>query len=671
MDNSLVSKIRKVPLIYIWATIIGLFVLATGLLSSRFFSNIAREDEIDRITEQSKLIASVVDPEEVAQYHADYSDTLNPGYNKLRDYFLGFCSQMQDVRYIYLFGQKQNKIFFYLDTEVDRHKLGAKRNTAAPGEIYTDAPAEFYTVFKNRQALAVKPYSDQWGSFVTVLVPVIDKKNQVVAAIGVDVEISTWNKTLQSKRMFPIVVSLVFISLIILISVFLRIRIDIQTETLEMYGRFESLLSNSKQAMVLFSLDFRVLYFNRKASRIAEVFLNGSLKTGKRITDLIKNEEFKTRFIYSTQSLLTDNHIQEEIASQNKFYSFIYNYIQQTETEEPFVFLTIEDITKKRDQNDEMAVLLAEQSFLSEQYKYAVFLVNHELKILQSNSWVQERTGFSASALNGKYLDILMESDSLEQLIKEIEKSQSGTVYSIEMVIHYKSNYLSEGVSRLTKIIPVKSSSNKARYLFFCTDSAMINEPLIKAEAELDSALTIIDDLPGFVYRCKNDSFWTMLYLSRGFEHITGYAIEDVLNNNRFSFNDIIVPEYQESLVFKWQQSILNRSVFEEKYEIITATGECKWVWERGYALFDDDANVTELHGFITDVNDLQKSYRLVEDESATLKSYIDYAPQGMMQIDADMNIIRANFSALALVGYDLDFVRSRKNVIFYSSRLL
>ena len=193
----------------------------------------------------------------------------------------------------------------------------------------------------------------------------------------------------------------------------------------------------------------------------------------------------------------------------------------------------------------------------------------------------------------------------------------------------------------------------------------MINEPLIKAKAELDSALTIIDDLPGFVYRCKNDRFWTMLYLSRGFEHITGYAIEDVLNNSRFSFNDIIVPEYQESLAFKWQQSIFNRSVFEGKYEIITATGECKWVWERGYALFDDDANVTELHGFITDVNDLQKSYRLIEDESATLKSYIDYAPHGMMQIDTDMNIIRANFSVLALVGYDLDFVRSQKMSFF------
>ena len=128
MNNSLVSKIRKVPLIYIWATIIGLFVLATGLLSSRFFSNIAREDEIDRITKQSMLIASVVSPEDIAQYHADYSDTLNPEYNKLRNYFLGFCSQMPDARYIYLFGQKQNKIFFYLDTEFDHNKLAAKRS---------------------------------------------------------------------------------------------------------------------------------------------------------------------------------------------------------------------------------------------------------------------------------------------------------------------------------------------------------------------------------------------------------------------------------------------------------------------------------------------------------------------------------------------------------------
>jgi PAS domain S-box-containing protein len=655
------SRIRKVPIIYVWATIIALFVLFTGLMSSRFFTNIAKEDEIEKIRKQGELIASVVKPEDLGQFKADSSDILNPKYNELKSYFVGFCTRMNDIRYIYLFGKQQNKIFFYLDTEAERYKSGAKRGTAFPGEVYTDAPPEFDSVFASHQALVVNPYSDQWGSFISVLVPIIDKQNNIIAAIGVDVEVSQWEKTLHAKRMFPVVVSLIFIALIVLISVFLRIRIDVQTETLDMFSRFQSLLNNSQLPLILFSLDYKVLFFNKSASRYAEIFMNGSLRVGKIITDSFKDEELKARFIDRTQELLSKNHFKVVIEVEGRIYSLSYTYVQQNETDVPFISLTMEDITKDVKEKDERNVLLTEQSFLTKQYQYALFLVDHDLKIIQANSWVYERTGFSASALNGKHLDVLMESESLERFIKEIENPLRETVFPLEMVFHYKSNYLSDGVTRLTKIMPVKSSLNKIRYLFFCTDTAMISEPLMKAKAELDSALTIIDDLPGFVYRCKNDSFWTMLYLSRGFEDLTGYPIADVLNNNRLSYNELIAPEYHAPLVFKWKQSFLNRSIFEEKYEIVTANGERKWVWERGYALFDEDANVTELNGFITDISDLQLSFQMLEEESVTLKSYIDYSPHGMFQIDADMNIIRANITILGLLDYDLEFVRSQK----------
>jgi len=661
MNKSLVSRIGKLPIIYVWATIIALFVLFTGLMSSRFFTNIAKEDEIEKITRQVEIIASVVNPDDLVQFKADSSDILKPRYIQLKSFFVGFCARMNDIRYIYLFGKQKNNVFFYLDTEAERYKTEAKRGTAYPGEIYTDAPPEFDSVFNTRKTLVVNPYSDQWGNFISVLVPIVDRNNKIIAAIGVDVEISQWEKNLHAKRMFPVVVSLVFIALIVLVSVFLRIRVDVQTETMDMFARFKSMLSNSPDPLILFSLDYRVLFFNKSASRYADIFMNGSLRVDKIITDSFKTNEMKVWFLDRIQELLSKNHFNEVIEVENRIYSFSFTYVQQNETDVPFISISMQDITKEVNEKDERNVLLTEQDFLIKQYKYALFLVDHELKIIQVNSWVYERTGFSASALNGKYLDVLMESESLERFIKEIENPLKETVFPIEMVLHYKSNYLSDGVTRLTKIMPVKSALNKVRYLFFCTDSGMISESLIKAKAELDSAMSIIDDLPGFVYRCKNDSSWTMLYLSRGFEELTGYPIADVLNNNRISFNEIIASEYHAPLVFKWKQSFLQRSVFEEKYEIVTANGERKWVWERGYAIFDEDENVTELNGIITDFSDLHHSFEMVEEESATLKSYIDYSPHGMFQIDADTNIIRANVTILGLLGYDLDFIRSQK----------
>jgi len=41
---------------------------------------------------------------------------------------------------------------------------------------------------------------------------------------------------------------------------------------------------------------------------------------------------------------------------------------------------------------------------------------------------------------------------------------------------------------------------------------------------------TLLNNLPGFTYRCQNDENWTMIYISSGCEEITGYLPEDFIN---------------------------------------------------------------------------------------------------------------------------------------------
>lgn len=664
MKKSLIYRIQKFPIIYVWTIIIGLFVLVAGLMSSRFFADISQEDETERVSKQALLIASVVQAEDIAQFKADYSDTLNPEYIRLEKNFTSFCNRMPDIRYIYLFGQRNDHVFFYLDTESDRNKPKALRETASPGELYIDAPMEFDTVFKRKQMMVLNPYTDQRGSFVTVLIPIFNQNKKMVAAVGVDVETQLWNKTLHSKMMFPIVVSIVFIILIVLASIFLRYRIELQTHTLEMYTLFDSALTSSDQATILFSLDYQILYFNKKAINFTQIFLNSSLKVGKDLSGMIIDEPNRARFIENTQTLHSKNNLTSEINYKDRVYSIHYKFIQHSETEAPFICLTIHDITEQIEDSDQNAILRAEQKYSSQQFKYATLLVDHQLNIIQANSWFNHQIGFSNSATIDKNLDVLLESDSYAEIKREIENFHNNTPSPFEIVLHFKSNYISDGVSSKVKVIPV-ISPRQTKFLFICTDSSIIDDSRIKEKTELDSALTIIDNLPGFVYRCKNDSFWTVLYLGKGFQEITGYAIDEVLFNSNRTYNDLISPEYREAINAKWQQCFQTHSLFEEKYEIITAKGERLWVFERGFALFDEDGNIAEIQGFITEITNLMNSCNSIERESKSLKSYIDYAPHGLMQIDADMNIIRANCSILDLIEYDLEFIRSQKVSLF------
>ncbi len=125
-------------------------------------------------------------------------------------------------------------------------------------------------------------------------------------------------------------------------------------------------------------------------------------------------------------------------------------------------------------------------------------------------------------------------------------------------------------------------------------------------ESERSKAV-LLSNLPGLAYRCKYDKEWTMQFLSEGCLELTGYRPEYLLGNRYLSFNDLITPEYRDTLWREWERILPLHSPFRYEYEIRTASGERKWVLEMGQGVYDAEDNVEALEGIIVDITETKK----------------------------------------------------------------
>ncbi|MFO8234226.1 MAG: PAS domain-containing protein [Bacteroidales bacterium] len=119
---------------------------------------------------------------------------------------------------------------------------------------------------------------------------------------------------------------------------------------------------------------------------------------------------------------------------------------------------------------------------------------------------------------------------------------------------------------------------------------------------------TLLANIPGMVYRCRNYKKWSMLYVSEGCKDVTGYDAEFLLHDKELTYGDIVHPEDQEFVWSVIQQSISENEHFEVEYRIYTAMGSIRWVWERGKIIGQDRNGVELLEGFIMDITNRKEA---------------------------------------------------------------
>lgn len=121
------------------------------------------------------------------------------------------------------------------------------------------------------------------------------------------------------------------------------------------------------------------------------------------------------------------------------------------------------------------------------------------------------------------------------------------------------------------------------------------------------SKTVFFSQLPGMGYRCKNNSNWTMEFVSEGCYDLTGYKAENLLDDRDLSYRDIIAPDYRQLISDKWQRVLLHKDEYRDEYEIVTKDGTSKWVMEVGQGVYDCNGEIEALEGIVLDISGRKK----------------------------------------------------------------
>ncbi len=178
---------------------------------------------------------------------------------------------------------------------------------------------------------------------------------------------------------------------------------------------------------------------------------------------------------------------------------------------------------------------------------------------------------------------------------------------------------------------------------------------------------TLMANLPGMAYRCRNDRDWTMEFVSDGVCDLTDYRPEDLVENRKVSYGDIMYPDDREHVWIQVQAALRDQKPFNIKYRIQTVSREIRWVWEQGRGIFTPDAELLALEGFITDITDAKRAEQALRESEEKYRRVVDNANEAIFVLQDGMFKF-FNPKSMEILGYSKEALNRKPFTEFIHS---
>ncbi|MBF0571431.1 MAG: response regulator [Candidatus Omnitrophica bacterium] len=155
-----------------------------------------------RLLNISQQVTSVMDDALVRKLTGSASDVNTLAYRALKDQLQNLRKAMTHIRFIYLMRKAGGKIVFLVDSE----PIGSKDESPA-GQVYDEVPRAVYDVFDSSKSIVGVPYTDRWGSWISVFSPLNDyRTGKLIGVLGIDQNAHDFSYAVAHNRLKSILI---------------------------------------------------------------------------------------------------------------------------------------------------------------------------------------------------------------------------------------------------------------------------------------------------------------------------------------------------------------------------------------------------------------------------------------------------------------------------------
>ncbi|MBA3015271.1 MAG: response regulator [Desulfobulbaceae bacterium] len=186
-------------------------LLAIGWGAGEFRAKRADAEMRNTLLQQATELARTINPDLAKQLTFTEADAGTPAFEYIREQMISGGKTFPQ-RGVYSLAMQRDRLVFGPE-----NYMPGDPQSSSPGTPYEQPTEALLQFFSTYEPFTEGPVSDEYGTFVSAIVPVVDPiSGSLVMAVGIDINANDWQKRLNASRLDPLLSTSFLITLILI-----------------------------------------------------------------------------------------------------------------------------------------------------------------------------------------------------------------------------------------------------------------------------------------------------------------------------------------------------------------------------------------------------------------------------------------------------------------------